>query len=740
MLAISVIALSSCSDDDDKNVDPINNFTVDDFKGDVTESMTLDASKVYKLSGKLLVKSGATLTIPAGTRLEATTPTSTDNDVRYIAVEQGAKININGTANSPVVMTSTLEESEAWGGLVICGYAPTNKADASAGAEVSGLTYGGDVSDDNSGSITYLRLEYTGYKYTDTKEFNGLSLFGVGCGTTIDYVVSYKGGDDGMEFFGGTVNASHLVSVDSEDDGIDFADGWSGTGEYWVSLNSTKSGIEGSNNGDNGTATPMTNATLKNLTVYGMGEKPFYLKEGAGKMDINNIVIGGLTDAKAQAYFYADNESKDAAAHARINAGDIKITDVKFVNMGEENTIKAVDGLSVDENFSASGAGNGINKPDWMPDALNTINSTTTVFGDAVKATVVLNENITSDKTLDANTTYILDGSVIVKNGAKLTIPAGTVIIASEVTQDNAAVRYIAVEQGAQIFVKGTADAPVVMTCEKEEAEAWGGLVLCGYAPTNKADANAGAEVSGLTYGGDIADDNSGSITYLRLEYTGYKYTDTKEFNGLSLFAVGSATVLDNILSYKGGDDGMEFFGGTVNASHFISVDSEDDGIDFADGWNGTGEYWISINSTKSGIEGSNNGDNGTATPMTNATLKNLTVYGMGEKPFYLKEGAGKMNINNIVIGGLEANKAQAYFYADDESKDAAAHARIDAGDIVVTNVYFVEMGEGNDTKAITGLTVSENTEATGAGAGIAKPAWLSDALNKAYNGTIIIQ
>ncbi|WP_461632338.1 hypothetical protein [Labilibaculum euxinus] len=740
MLAISIIALSSCSDDDNGTDNPLDKFTVENFKGDVTESMTLDASKVYKLSGKLLVKSGATLTIPAGTRIEATTPTSANSEVRYIAVEQGAKINIDGTANSPVVMTSDVKEAEAWGGLVLCGYAPTNKADANAGAEVSGLTYGGDVADDNSGSITYLRLEYTGYKYTDTKEFNGLSLFGVGSGTTLDYIVSYKGGDDGMEFFGGTVNASHFVSVDSEDDGIDFADGWSGTGEYWVSINSTKSGIEGSNNGDNGAATPMTNATLKNLTVYGMGEKPFYLKEGAGKMNINNIVIGGLADGKAQAYFYADDASKDAAAHARIDAGDIKVTDVKFVNMGEGNTVKTVAGLTVSENFSASGAGNGINKPDWMPDALNTINATTTVFGDAVKSTLVLNEDITSDKTLDANTTYILDGPVIVKKGAKLTIPAGTVIIASEVTQANAAVRYIAVEQGAQIFVNGTADAPVVMTCAKEEAEAWGGLVLCGYAPTNKADASAGAEVSGLTYGGDVADDNSGSITYLRLEYTGYKYTDTKEFNGLSLFAVGSATVLDYIVSYKGGDDGMEFFGGTVNATHFVSVDSEDDGIDFADGWNGTGEYWLSINSTKSGIEGSNNGDNGTATPMTNATLKNLTVYGMGEKPFYLKEGAGKMNIDNIVIGGLAANKAQAYFYADDATKDATAHARIDAGDIVVTNVKFVDMGTGNDVKAITGLTVTENADATGAGAGTAKPTWLSDALNKAYNGTTIVQ
>ena len=79
------------------------------------------------------------------------------------------------------------------------------------------------------------------------------------------------GNDDGLEFFGGTVNASHIVSIGSNDDGIDFADGWAGTGNYWYSKDSKKSGIEGSNNGANGSATPMTNATVKNVTVIGMG-------------------------------------------------------------------------------------------------------------------------------------------------------------------------------------------------------------------------------------------------------------------------------------------------------------------------------------------------------------------------------------------------------------------------------------------------------------------------------------
>jgi hypothetical protein len=740
MLAISLISFSSCSDDNDDSTstETETEFDTEDFQGEILdgEELTLDASITYKLTGALIVQSGGTLTIPAGTRIEATETSTDDDDVRYIAVAQGGTINVNGTASYPVVMTSELEETEAWGGLVICGYAPTNKSDASsAGAEVSGLTYGGDVSDDNSGVIEYLRLEYTGYKYTSEKEFNGLSLFGVGSGTTIDYVVSYKGGDDGMEFFGGTVNASHLVSVDSGDDGIDFADGWSGTGEYWVSMNSTKSGIEGSNNGDDGAATPMTTATLNNLTVYGMGEKPYYFKEGAGIQTINNIVIGGLDADQATAYFYSSSDDTDASD--RISDGDIVITNANFVDM-EDGQSKAVDGLTVSENVEATGAGNGVNKPDWMSDALNTVNSTTTVFGDDLVANVALEGDITGDTELDADNIYILNGALIVKDGASLTIPAGTVIIASETTEDDDDVRYIAVEQGGQIFVNGTSDSPVVMTCEKEESEAWGGLVICGYAPTNKSDLSAGAEVSGLTYGGDVSDDNSGVIEYLRLEYTGYKYTSEKEFNGLSLFGVGSGTTIDYVVSYKGGDDGMEFFGGTVNASHLVSYESEDDGIDFADGWSGTGEYWLSLYSTKSGIEGSNNGDDGAATPMTEATLSHLTVYGMGEKPYYLKEGAGIQTIDDIVIGGLDDNKAQAYFYVSSDDTDAAD--RIAAGDVTITNVNFVDMGTGNDEYASSGITYTEDTDATGAGAGIAKPDWLSTALNTAYNGTTIVE
>ncbi len=690
LLSLMVLVLASCNDDND----PVNPIDPDNIAGTITSDVVFDASTPYKLDGALIIADGASLTIPAGTKITAKGGTTS-----YIAVAQGGQIYIDGTATMPVIMTSDVKEAGSWGGLVICGKAPVNTGEGGI-SEVGNLPYGGTVSNDNSGSIEYLRVEYTGYVYTNEKQFNGVSFFGVGSGTHVDYVSSYKGNDDGIEFFGGTVNASHLVSIDSNDDGIDFADGWSGTGNYWYSLNSAKSGIEGSNNGTDGAATPMTTATINNITVYGMGEKPWFLKEGVGMQTIDNVVIGGLIAGKGQAYFYASDSDTD------FDPAKVTITNAKFVDMGIGNTVKAVDGVSVTENENATGAGNGIDAPDWAagwasPEDIIPMDPSTNIAGE-----------YTDDQVLAAGTTYTLDGALVIKDGGSLTIEEGATIIATA-----SSTTYVAIAQGAQIFVKGTADKPVVMTSEVKEAGSWGGLVICGKAPVNTGEGGI-SEVGNLPYGGNVSDDNSGSIEYLRVEYTGYVFTNEKQFNGVSFFGVGSGTTVDYVSSYKGNDDGIEFFGGTVSASHLVAIDSNDDGIDFADGWSGTGNYWYSYNSAKSGIEGSNNGTDGAATPMTTATINNVTVYKMGEKPWFLKEGAGKQTITNCVIGGLADNKGQAYFYA---SGDDTA---FDASKITITDVAFVDMGTGNTEKAVSGVTFTEKADATGAGNGKDAPDW----------------
>ncbi len=373
MLTIATLTITSCSSDNTPAVNP-NEVAIDaaNFKGTLEsgKEATLDASKVYYLTGSFIVKDGAKLTIPAGTVIKATE--NTDGVVRYIGVSQGAQIFINGTATNPVVMTSgkTTPAKSDWGGLVICGKAPINTsatAGGSASAEVSDLTYGGSNAADNSGIIKYLRIEYTGYAYSATKEFNGLSLFGVGSGTTLEYVQANHNGDDGIEFFGGAVNGKYLVSSDSDDDAIDFADGWAGTGENWYIKNTAKAGIEGSNNGQNGAATPMTNATLKNISIVkgtlANSEHAIYLKEGAGKWTASNIYVSG-DFAKG-----IKISSTDAPAIASVTAGTILFNPIQFANntlltpfVNSEYTGSNTTYLTIGNN---TGAGNGATAPTW---------------------------------------------------------------------------------------------------------------------------------------------------------------------------------------------------------------------------------------------------------------------------------------------------------------------------------------------------------------------------------------
>tara|TARA_B110000285_G_scaffold46256_1_gene51865 strand:- start:1340 stop:2539 length:1200 start_codon:yes stop_codon:yes gene_type:complete len=325
--------------------------------GDVTTDVILDSTVAYELTGGYVIQSGGSLTIPAGTVITATGGTAA-----YIAVAVGGELFINGTAASPVVMTSGAANPAAgdWGGLVICGDAPTNKG-VNVTSEVADLIYGGTDLTDSSGSIEYLRVEYTGATFSNDKEFNGVSLFGVGSGTTFNYVQSLNGGDDGIEFFGGTVSGNYLVSIGSGDDSIDFADGWNGNGSNWYIKGGAKAGIEGSNNGDNGNATPVTTTTLSNISVVGpVSEGALYFKEGGGNFTITNF----YTDAVNLGVRVKDT---DAEAAVRIEAGLLSLNPMQFDNPTAGWEITNYTGAN--QNFitvgPTSGAGNGAGAPSW---------------------------------------------------------------------------------------------------------------------------------------------------------------------------------------------------------------------------------------------------------------------------------------------------------------------------------------------------------------------------------------
>ncbi|WP_222867788.1 hypothetical protein [Sphingobacterium phlebotomi] len=368
------LAFTSCSDDDNPEPDGNSSFELvrEDFQGEITNGEVILTSGTYKLTGKIEVKDGATLTIKPGVTIEATDldPASDRREIRYIAVAQGGKINVEGTQQSPVVMTATTKEPAAWGGLVICGRAPINVGEF-ASAEVSNLRYGGTAANDNSGSLRYLRIEYSGYSYNDEKEFNGLSLFGVGNGTTIEYVQSYQGSDDAFEWFGGTVNAKYLVSINTHssvgDDIFDWTEGWNGTGENWYGkrTNNGNRGIEADNNSNNHNASPISNPTIKNLTLVGnnAGGENHAIKMRVGTNgNFDNVVLSNW----GTGFDIQHDESL-----AFVEAGELKATNVKFVNVGTKAKGTSTAGADVDitkvftENDEATGAGNGVDAPEW---------------------------------------------------------------------------------------------------------------------------------------------------------------------------------------------------------------------------------------------------------------------------------------------------------------------------------------------------------------------------------------
>lgn len=374
ILALTSFVFTSCSDDEttsnNNTEQPGENpgssdFTVkeNDFKGTISKgTVTLDGTKTYQLTGSLIIGNGAKLIIPAGTRIIGTGGTSS-----YIAVAQGGKIEVNGTADKPVVMTGAQQTPGNWGGLVICGKAPINKGNT-ATAEVSELTYGGTDVNDNSGSIKYLRVEYAGANFNSEKEFNGLSLFGVGKGTTIEYVQLHEGSDDGIEFFGGTVDTKYIVSSHNEDDSFDWTEGWNGINEFWYAKQSSTAGnrgVEADNNSNNHVATPISNPKISNVTLVGRGntgDEPQAFKLRVGTFaDLNNIVISNW------------NVGFDVQHDESINAigTSLKATNVRFINVNEKSKGKKTDNSSVDvsaiytENNEATGAGNADQVPAW---------------------------------------------------------------------------------------------------------------------------------------------------------------------------------------------------------------------------------------------------------------------------------------------------------------------------------------------------------------------------------------
>jgi hypothetical protein len=284
LLALAVaIFTSACKkntvdDTTDPPIVPPTSTTVD-VTTDIKANTTWSADKIYLLKGIINVTTGATLTIQAGTLIKGDKATK-----GTLVIDRGGKIEAIGTVDKPIVFTSNqpagARAASDWGGIVLLGKAPNNQ---SIDQPIEGIStaigegrFGGTDPTDNSGTMKYIRIEFAGVPLAPDNELNGLTFGSVGSGTTIDYIQVTRAGDDSFEWFGGTVNAKHLLAIGGLDDDFDTDFGYSGKVQFALSQRyptiadvSGSNGFESDNDGSGSAKTPLTSAVFSNVTVLG---------------------------------------------------------------------------------------------------------------------------------------------------------------------------------------------------------------------------------------------------------------------------------------------------------------------------------------------------------------------------------------------------------------------------------------------------------------------------------------
>lgn len=243
------------------------------------------------------------------------------------------------------------------------------------------------------------------------------------------------------------------------------------------------------------------------------------------------------------------------------------------------------------------------------------------------------NEFVFTGKQTLKKGTYLLKGWVYVGNGAELTIEPGTII-----KGDKQTMAALIVERGGKLHAQGTANAPIVFTSEEAKGARrpgdWGGLIICGKAPHNAGE----AQIEGgprTKHGGNDAHDNSGEISYVRVEFAGYPFEKDKEINGVTFGSVGDGTKVDHVQVSYSNDDSFEWFGGTVNCKNLIAYKGWDDDFDTDNGFSGAVQYGLSVRDSRiadtsqsNGFESDNDASGSTAAPYTTATFSNITFVG----------------------------------------------------------------------------------------------------------------
>ena len=246
------LTFTSCSKDDDDDpvappVAPVADYPTITVSGNISTNTTWTKDNIVILDGRVIVESGAELTIQAGTVIKG--EDGQDANASVLIIAPGAKIHATGTASEPIIFTSVLDQIEPgtivspnlsatqngyWGGVIILGNAEISAGTGGALADIEGIpagtaSYGGSNNADNSGEFQYCSIRHGGIVIGNNNEINGLTLGGVGNGTTIDHIEVVGNLDDGIECFGGAVNITDAVVIYQGDDAYDVDQSYSGT-------------------------------------------------------------------------------------------------------------------------------------------------------------------------------------------------------------------------------------------------------------------------------------------------------------------------------------------------------------------------------------------------------------------------------------------------------------------------------------------------------------------------------
>ncbi len=720
--------------------------SVGSIEGTITEDYTLTSDVEWRLSGTVTVgegnqtvedqsgvqairDAGVTLTVEAGTDVRAF-------DTGTLLVTRGSMLVADGTASSPITFSSLDDNYDGlgeWGGLILQGFASQYgqggtgacfgsgevcNVEGEGGTDIS--VYGGNDDGDSSGILRYVRVAEGGLVAGPNNEINGITLQGVGHGTTIEYVQVHNNLDDGVEWFGGTVDARYLVLTGNDDDDIDFDEGYRGNIQYAIvqkardksvpSGSNDPRGIEANSSDDE--YVPETEAVLANVTIIGSdlvnndesdsGRQPGMRLRGAVTASIYNSSVGEFDDGCVR----IDDADVNGDGSLVIDSSITLVNVLADCEDGVYNKREADQEENVVEQTLSYSASLAINESQAILDSAPVINAVNNgsgfVFdqtdfvgavdprGDAwwegwtLPNTVGASESVVDadfvsctdantictisgvidqDYTLISGVEWRLDGEVLVgagngtvqndadvqavrDAGVTLTVRPGVNVRAFDTGS-------LLVTRGSKLNAVGSAASPITFSSLSDEnldgEGEWGGVIIQGFAPQYGQGGTGACFGSGTTcnvvgeggtvvgnYGGNDPADNSGALRYVRIAEGGKVAGPNNEINGLTLQGVGHGTVIEYIQVHGNLDDGIEWFGGTVNVRYAVLTNNDDDDIDFDEGYKGNIQYAIiRKNPNKDVPTGSNdprgieaNSSDDEYAPETEAVLANILILG----------------------------------------------------------------------------------------------------------------